>query len=265
MIKLVATDMDGTLLNSQSELSPRFFPVLEKLREKGVRFAVASGRQYYNLLGRFESVKNWITFISENGAMVYDRGKSLWVSELPYLKIQEVIETIRKTSNILPVLCGEQGAYVEHDHPFFMENARMYFTRLRRVDDVMAMARQDRICKIAAFDLDDAERSAYPLLQAFEGPVHACLSGSHWVDVMNPKVNKGEAIRVFQHKYNITPDECMAFGDYLNDYEMLQVCGESYAMANAHPKLKGISRHIAKSNDEDGVVDALCSAFGIDI
>ncbi|MFT9056741.1 MAG: HAD family hydrolase [Ethanoligenens sp.] len=263
MLKLVAADMDGTLLNSRRELSPRLFPVLQKLFDKGVRFAVASGRQYYNLLHLFEPVRDKISFVSENGAMVVDRGRTLWVSELPSKQVAAVLDAIHRTDGVLPVLCGEKSAYTEADDPFFVENVEMYYSRYQRVANVMDAERQDRICKIAAFDMKQAETGAYPLLQPFGGALNVCLSGSHWVDVMNPNVNKGEAIRVFQKEYGIAPDECMAFGDYLNDYEMLQVCGESYAMANAHPKLKGVSRHIAKSNDEDGVVEALCEAFDI--
>ncbi|MDU4936806.1 MAG: HAD hydrolase family protein, partial [Peptostreptococcaceae bacterium] len=78
-----------------------------------------------------------------------------------------------------------------------------------------------------------------------------------WVDFMNLDINKGNAIKKLQEIYEITYDECMAFGDYLNDYEMMQECKHSYAMANAHPKLKEICNYEAKSNDEDGVVDAL--------
>ena len=78
---------------------------------------------------------------------------------------------------------------------------------------------------------------------------------------MNIGVNKGEAIKIIQENYNISFDETMAFGDYLNDFEMMQNCKYSYAMENAHPKLKEICNYRAKSNDEDGVVDAIKKHF----
>lgn len=263
VLKLVASDMDGTLLNSQKELPAHLFPVLRQLFDRGVRFAVASGRQYYNLLHLFEPVREQVSFISENGAMVIDRGRSLWVSEIPERLVTAVVEAVRGADGLLPVLSGEKSAYVESDVPSFMENVRMYYARCQRVDDVLEAARRDRICKIAVFDMENAETHAYPLLRPFGDVLGVALSGTCWVDVMNPGVNKGAAIRVFQKEFGIAPEECMAFGDYLNDYEMLQVCGENYAMANAHPKLKAISRHVAKSNDENGVVDTICSVFGI--
>lgn len=85
MIKLIAADMDGTLLNSQKELSPELYPLVEELHEKGIKFAVASGRQYYNLVKNFESVKDKVTFICENGSIVFDQGKNIISDEIPYL------------------------------------------------------------------------------------------------------------------------------------------------------------------------------------
>ncbi len=87
--------------------------------------------------------------------------------------------------------------------------------------------------------------------------------GEHWVDVMKPGVTKGGAMRGVQKKLGITPEECMAFGDYLNDCELLQSVGESYAMENAHPRLKEMARHIAPSNDEDGVMRVIRREFGL--
>ena len=67
--------------------------------------------------------------------------------------------------------------------------------------------------------------------------------------------------KIIQENYNISFDETMAVGDYLNDFEMMQNCKYSYAMENAHPKLKEICNYRAKSNDEDGVVDAIKKHF----
>ena len=89
------------------------------------------------------------------------------------------------------------------------------------------------------------------------------VSGELWIDFMNIGVNKGTAIERIQEAYDITYDETMAFGDYLNDYEMMQSCKYSYAMANAHPKLKEISNYQAKSNDEDGVMEVIKEYFEI--
>ena len=74
---------------------------------------------------------------------------------------------------------------------------------------------------------------------------------------MHVGITKGAGIRALQKQLNILPEECMAFGDYMNDYDMLTACDESYAMENAHPDLKKIAKHIAPSNEEEGVMQVL--------
>ena len=133
----------------------------------------------------------------------------------------------------------------------------MYYEKLENVDDLMDVIEKDKICKLAVFDATNAEENAYEILKKYNGELLVCLSGHNWVDLMNIGVNKGEAIKIIQENYNISFDETMAFGDYLNDFEMMQNCKYSYAMENAHPKLKEICNYRDKSNDEDGVVDAI--------
>ena len=74
MIKFIATDMDGTLLNSQNEIHPSFYETFKKLMEKDIIFEIASGRQYYNLAKRFEELKDDLMFIAENGTFVMYKG-----------------------------------------------------------------------------------------------------------------------------------------------------------------------------------------------
>ena len=82
MIKLIATDMDGTLLNNNNEIHHDFIDVFEKLQEKDIIFAAASGRQYFNLLKRFEDVKDKMMFIAENGTIVVYKGEEIFINSL---------------------------------------------------------------------------------------------------------------------------------------------------------------------------------------
>ena len=104
---------------------------------------------------------------------------------------------------------------------------------------------------------------SYIRLGSSENDFLISVSGELWMDFMNVGVNKGTAIERIQEYYDVTYDETMAFGDYLNDYEMMQSCKYSYAMANAHPKLKEVSNYEAKSNDENGVVEVIKEYFEI--
>lgn len=263
MIKLVAADMDGTLLDSRQRLSPRLFPIIRKLQEKGVRFAVASGRQYYNLLERFKGLERDMLFISENGGMVFEGHKLLYISKIPIEKLEEPVRRARSLPGAHVILCGTESAYLEDDDSVFNENAQRYYARLQRVSDVMEAAKKDSICKIAVFQYQQAEQGIYSALAPCGRQFQVVLSGDSWVDLMEPGVNKGSAIRQIQQRFDILQDESMAFGDYLNDCEMMREVKHSYAMANAHPGLREVSRLEAPSNDEDGVVRVLEREFAL--
>ena len=257
MIKLIATDMDGTLLTSEKKFPPHMFNIIDQLHEREIKFAVASGRQYYTLLKDFESVKDEVTFICENGALVFDKGENIFCDAMAYEDIVKLIEMIRQIKNAYLILCGVESAYIEDDHEEFNQNADMYYARCERVDDLLEAAKRDRICKIAIFDTEDAQINTYMHVKHLNDSFKVSLSGHQWVDIMNPTVNKGEAMRLIQKKYNISYDETMAFGDYLNDYEMMQTCYYSYAMENAHEDLKAICNFNAPSNDEFGVITTI--------
>lgn len=285
MVKLIAADMDGTLLDSQKRLPRRFAPLLERLRGMGVHFAVASGRQYYNLLEQFPGLHDEIAFISENGAMVVERGATLYIDRIEPETVADRVAAIREIDGACPVLCGVKSAYFDSADQEAFENIGMYYARAEKLGDILTALEKDTIFKIAVYDRLGAEANSFPVLTANPakeparplppgidpdeltlGPagLSVILSGAHWVDLMNPGVNKGTALRMLEQAYGLDYRQTMAFGDYLNDYEMIRACSHGYAMANAHPKLLSAARYIAKSNDEDGVVDAICRHFGID-
>lgn len=263
MIKLISADLDGTLLDSQKQLSPELFPLIEKLSDQGVLFAAASGRQYYNLEHLFEPVKDKMVFIAENGSMVFEKGINHSASVIRSEYVSAIVEAVRQIPGTQPILCGLKGAYAENDEPQLIENIQMYYKRYNILDNILDT--DDDICKIAIYDYVSAETNCYPSLkEQFNTTMEIAVSGEHWIDFSNPGTHKGSAVRTIQEKHGIAFDETMLFGDYLNDYEMMKTGKYSYAMDNAHPTLKSISNYTAKSNDENGVVDAILSHFKMD-
>ena len=261
MIRLVAADMDGTLLNSAGEL-PGIYPgAIRCLTEHGVLFAVASGRQYYNLLNHFGELREEIVFLCENGARVTYRGEDLFLDAIPFADLTAPTEFIRTQPGVDPVLCGARCALIESDDPLLVENTAKYYARYEIVPDVLEAAKSDRICKLAVFDRRGAERNSYARLQIFQERFTVTLSGECWADLMNPGVNKGLGLEKIQEHFAISTRETMAFGDYLNDCPMMERAFHSYAVANAHPGLKNHCRFTTLSNDENGVFAALRRQF----
>lgn len=257
MIKFIAADLDGTLLDSQKRLPRDFGEVIQRLNEKGIVFAPASGRQYYNLLKQFSPFGGHFMYIAENGAMVVKNGRPVLLDCLDANDAERIVRAVRDIPTASAIVCCDDCAFAEDDSKEeFIYNTVMYYERCRSVDNLPAYCHNRNICKIAIFDETDAEKNVYgPLRKISDSDV--ILSGSKWVDVMKPGVSKGSAIRHIQKRYGWKKEECMAFGDYLNDCEMLDACHYSYAMKNAHPGLKAHANFCAPSNDQCGVVNII--------
>ena len=94
-------------------------------------------------------------------------------------------------------------------------------------------------------------------------PFQVVMSSEHWMDIMDPGVNKGVALQALRLALNATPDQTMVFGDYLNDLEMFTEATHSFAMANAHPRLTSAARYIAPSNTDHGVIRTMAQLLGV--
>ena len=260
MIKLIFSDMDGTLLNERGELPPDFDEVMQALQRKNVLFAPASGRQYYTLLHQFSAYKDAFVFLAENGTYAAYRGEELFASALPPAVVTEMLAIAEQIPETHTVLCGKQSAYIKPGATLFEKEVEKYYVRCQVVDDFAAV--RDDILKIAVCDLSasGAEDNTYRHFSAFKDRLQITVSSHLWMDIMNPGVNKGTAAQYVQKMLGILPEECMAFGDYLNDIELLRAAHHSYAMENAHPRLRETARFGAKSNRENGVMQAIRTA-----
>ena len=257
MIKFIATDMDGTLLNSNNEIHADFYPMFQSLKEKDIIFAAASGRQYYNLLERFKDLKDDMMFIAENGTFVVYKGKELIVNSLEKNIAKELIEIGRTIPNSYVIWCGKNSAYIEsHDERLIKQTAK-YYERYKIVEDLTSI--DDDILKVTICDFNGSENNSNNYFDEYRDKVQITVSGEIWLDIVAKGINKGVAINEIQNLLNIDYKETMVFGDYLNDLEMMSSAYHSYAMANAHDTLKKAARFIAKSNDENGVIQAIKS------
>ncbi|MCE9655496.1 Cof-type HAD-IIB family hydrolase [Clostridium celatum] len=255
MIKLIATDMDGTLLNSKNEIQEGFYEIFNELKEKEIIFAAASGRQYYNLLERFKGLDRYMMFIAENGTFVVYKGEELVVNPLDINLAREIIKVVRNIDNAYAILCGKNSAYIESNDERIIEQTEKYYARYEIVDDLTKV--EDEVLKVAICDFDGAEHNSNRYFDDFRDKTQVAVSGQLWLDIMAKGINKGVAIKEIQEQLGISFEETMVFGDYLNDLEMMGSAYHSYAMENAHDDLKKAARFITKSNDESGVVHAI--------
>jgi Cof subfamily protein (haloacid dehalogenase superfamily) len=255
-IRLVAVDMDGTLLDEHGRVPDGLWPLLDRLRERGILFAPASGRQYATLRREFGAHGDDMVFIAENGTYVVRDDEEVSSDVLAPEVVAEVVGAARAmTHDVGVVLCGKRSAYIERTDAAFRAEADRYYARLEQVSDLDAV--DDDIIKVAVFAFGDAETEVAPDLERFRSSLQVVVSGEHWADVMNRGVNKGRALRSLQDALGVTAAQTVVFGDYLNDLEMMDAADHSYAMANAHPDVAARARHRAPSNREHGVVRVL--------
>jgi len=266
-IRLIAADMDGTLLDDAGELHDHFWPLIDELHRRGVLFCPASGRQYYNLLDRFADIADEVVFIAENGTYVVHQGREISSDCLTLEDARRLIVAIRDTVSggvdAGIVLCGKQSAYIERTDQRFLDEVEMYYVRLQQVSDLLAV-HDDDILKVSIFDFGSAEQTSAPPLAGFHETQLVTVSGAHWIDVTSLTANKGAAVRALQRAYGISSAQTMVFGDFLNDLEMMGTADWSFAMSNAHPLLKQRARYLAPSNLDNGVVRTISTLLGLD-
>ncbi len=254
-IQLVALDMDGTLLNSSKQLPADFIDWVRN--HPSIQTVISSGRQYYNLVSLFEPVKDQLIYISDNGGYVFEQDQMIYSNAMTNEDIRECLSLLSGVDGLSLILCGAKSAYMYHASSYIEENAHMYYGRLQFVTDLDAVIGTDCIAKIAIFVDDHNAENVYHNFPFLNERITPILSGDSWIDISNRSVSKGAAVTALLQRLCIPSEHAMAFGDYLNDYTLLQSCGESYAMANAHPDLKAIAKHVTASNDEDGVMKIL--------
>jgi Cof subfamily protein (haloacid dehalogenase superfamily) len=264
-IRLIACDMDGTLLDDDDAIHGDFWPLIDALHERGVVFCPASGRQYYNLLERFEPIADEVVFIAENGTYVVREGRELSSDCLDRQVARDLIGVARSLNaggaDVGAVLCGKASAYIERTDAAFLAEVDKYYHRLRVVEDLDTV--EDDILKVAIYDFESSERISAPAFARFRSTHQVVVSGEHWLDVMDLHANKGSGIRHIQEALGITRDQTMVFGDFLNDLEMMDEATYSFAMANAHPDLAARARFRAPGNADNGVVRTIKSVLGL--
>lgn len=238
MIRLIVSDIDGTLIDStEGSVSPRIFEQIERLSGEGIVFAPASGRQYRSVRRLFAPLADKLYYICENGAVVFAPGSPGPVLSKVAMDRREAMALARKivaTPNCELLMSGTDTSYLCPKGGGIVELIRdkvgNNVVLLPRPEDV-----PEAVVKVSAYRPGDAE-SLLPLLTPHYGEVFsAAIAGDGWLDFT--LADKGLGVRRLCAAMGIEPSEVMAFGDNFNDLPMLRAVGHPYIMSTANPRL----------------------------
>lgn len=257
-VKVIVTDMDGTFLNDAKQYDrSRFLAQFAQLQQQGVEFVVASGNQYYQLISFFPEIRDQISFVAENGALVYEHGQQLFHGELTRHESQVVIGELLKDPQLNFVACGLESAYVSDRAPdAFVALMSKHYHRLQRISNYHGI--DDKLFKFS-LNLPDSEipQLIDKLHVSLDGIMKPVTSGFGFVDLIIPGLHKANGISRLLKRWNISPQACVAIGDSANDTEMLKLVKYSFAMANAAESIKAVSRFATDDNNHDGALNVI--------
>lgn len=253
MIRLIATDLDGTLLNNKHQISEYNKRIISEVNKKGIKVILSTGRPTSAATKFLEDLNIETDMISFNGAMITDRkGNTLYQDNLESDIGLKLIEIAKKYKVYYQGFLGERWNISDSKSKwldFYISIAKInnYKLGFDNINDFsfskFMFISENHILKEIAKELDKNLKDK--VYYAFSRPVY--------LEVHSPKVSKANALSFLLKKYNIEKENVMAFGDNNNDIEMLELAEISVAVENAESIVKEKAKYITKSNIEDGV------------
>ena len=258
-IRLIAMDMDDTLLNSEGEISARNLAALDRAKSGGARIVLASGRMIESMLDAAERVGVNAPLIAYNGAAVYDARARRILRQFPVPAgaARELCALAERLGIHAQGYAGGGYFFPEHDE-FSERYAESVGVRGSAAGLPLSEYIAEDLFKILLIGPEERIAEALPLFRKqFEGVVNCANSKPIYIECVAPGVDKGGALQALAQDLGIPREEILAFGDGQNDLEMLRFAGLGYAMGNAGERVRAQAPRVAPSNDEDGVAQVI--------
>ena len=255
-VRMIASDMDHTLLDEHGEVPPGFDGYLRRLHAAGITFVAASGRPLNRLKQMFPPHEG-VGYIGDNGGTVSHGDTVLFQSLLDPESYRAMARLTLRVTPGVPVACGPDAAYVLHAHAGHEDYLSRFNPRIVYIDDFEEL--NAAIDKFSAY-LPQGESIRYfeeVFRPAYADRFSVTTGSPLWVDVMNQGVHKGHGMRVLAKHLELDRHQLMAFGDGYNDLEMLDEAHHSYAVSNAYDEVRRRARFLAGSNADHGVLTVI--------
>ena len=265
-IKLIATDMDGTLLDPKGQVDiPRLEKILDQLEERGIRFVIATGNEIHRVKQLLGHLTERVVLIVANGARIFEGNQLLQAQTWDDDMVNRALEFFKgRECQDQFVVTSMNGGFVKEGTVFtqlenFMtpEMIDFFYQRMNFVEELESHLFGGVLKMSLVVGEERSDSVLEEINHLFNGYVQAVSSGYGCIDILQSGIHKAWGLQELLKRWDIKAEEIMAFGDSENDVEMLQLAGIAYAMENADDKAKAVATDFAPSNSQAGVYQVL--------
>ena len=262
--KLVVCDMDGTLLTSSHKISDHTANVIKQIEDNGVKFIIATGRPYLDARYYRDSLNLKSYLITSNGARAHDEDNNpIVVENIPKEYVKRLLAyNVGKDIHRNIYLNDDWIIEYEIDGlvEFHKESGYGF-----NIDDLNKYENEEVAKVFFLGKNEDIENLEKNMEKEFQNDLSITVSSPFCLEFMKKGVNKAETLKKVLKLLNIKPEEVIAFGDSMNDYEMLSLVGKPFIMGNGNKRLMEAlpNVEVVGNNNEDGIGEKLQEIFNI--
>ena len=265
-IRVIATDMDGTLLDPKGQLDlPRLEKILDKLDQCDIRFVIATGNEVHRMRQLLGHLAERVVLVVANGARIFENNELIQAQTWDDAMVDKALDHFKgRECQDQFVVTAMNGGFVKKGTVFteldkFMtpEMIEKLYQRMNFVDefDTSLFGGVLKMSMVVGEERSDAVLQE--INDLFDGHVRAVSSGYGCIDILQDGIHKAWGLEELLKRWNLKPEQIMAFGDSENDIEMLELAGISYAMENAEEAVKRVATKVAPANSQAGVYQVL--------
>ena len=265
-IRVIATDMDGTLLDPKGQLDlPRLEKILDKLDQCDIRFVIATGNEVHRMRQLLGHLADRVVLVVANGARIFENNELIQAQTWDDAIVDRALAHFKgRECQDQFVVTAMNGGFVKEGTVFteldkFMtpEMIEQLYQRMNFVDEFDPNLFGGVLKMSMVVGEERLDSVLQEINDLFDGHVRAVSSGYGCIDILQDGIHKAWGLEELLKRWNLKSEQIMAFGDSENDIEMLELAGISYAMENAEDRVKEIATEVAPANSQAGVYQVL--------
>lgn len=265
-IRVIATDMDGTLLDPKGQLDlPRLEKILDKLDQCDIRFVIATGNEVHRMRQLLGHLAERVVLVVANGARIFENNELIQAQTWDDAMVDRALAHFKgRECQDQFVVTAMNGGFVKEGTVFteldkFMtpEMIEKLYQRMNFVDEFDPNLFGGVLKMSMVVGEERLDSVLQEINDLFDGHVRAVSSGYGCIDILQDGIHKAWGLVELLKRWNLKPEQIMAFGDSENDIEMLELAGISYAMENAEEAVKRVATKVAPANSQAGVYQVL--------